>query len=137
MACLCSDSRCPACFCLKKPRVELGQAGAPALPARLKMLGPGCALPFTSGPHKATHLAMRDRTDTATNLVAWIFVANLVRIERCAASTCNRTYECALLTAERPSEQCACTDTSCRCDFVARAVPNRSVVIITAVSVIA
>lgn len=26
------------------------------------MLGPGCALPFTSGPHKATHLSMCDRT---------------------------------------------------------------------------
>ena len=28
----------------------------------LKMSGPGCALPFTSGPHKATHLTMCDRT---------------------------------------------------------------------------
>jgi hypothetical protein len=43
-------------------KLGLEEARMPALPGPTKMLGPGCALPFTSGPHKATHLAMRDRT---------------------------------------------------------------------------
>ena len=76
-------------------------AGTPALPAQTKMLGPGCALPFTSGPHKATHLAMRDRTVIATNLVTRIFVANLVRVNSCGAATRNRSNDRALRTAEQ------------------------------------
>jgi hypothetical protein len=72
----------------------------PALPGPTKMLGPGCVLPFTSGPHKATHLAMRDRTVIATNLVERISVANLVRVDSCGAATRNRADNCALRTAE-------------------------------------
>ena len=80
-----------------------GDACAPS--ATTKMLGPGCALPFTSGPHKATHLAMRDRTFIATNLVARIFVANLVRVDSCSAAARNRANDCALRTAEHSTDQ--------------------------------
>src|SRR6476646_7580716 len=62
----CSENRRPRLLLTIHGRLWHEQAGRPSLPAQTKMLGPGCALPFTSGPHKATHLAMRDRTVMAT-----------------------------------------------------------------------
>src|SRR6266480_1988529 len=65
---------------------------------RLKMSEPGCALPFTSGPHKATHLSMCDRTCYGSDLVAKTLFSDFVGVQSCATAACNCTNKPASLT---------------------------------------
>src|SRR6266550_4316704 len=75
---------------------------------RLKMSEPGCALPFTSGPHKATHLSMCDRTCYGSDLVAKTLSSDLVGVQSCATAACNCTNKPASLTPHNAADYRPC-----------------------------
>ena len=76
--------------------------------------------PSHPGPHKATHLAMCDRTFSETVLVTpvtipvsvFAFVADSVGVERCSTTTGYRSDNRTLLAANEAADYSSCTSTS-------------------------
>jgi hypothetical protein len=67
-------------------------------PDSLKMLRPGCALPFTSGPPTRSPIFQLATEVKSITLVTAVAVSDLVSVDRSPSAGRNRTNDRALLT---------------------------------------
>lgn len=88
--------------------------------------------PSHPGPHKATHLAMRDRT-LLTTLVASalppitvVVVSNSVGVKCRPSATDDRADDCTFLTTHRSTYCRTCSGANRRGQLVAVLIPKRS-----------
>ena len=88
--------------------------------------------PSHPGPHKATHLAMCDRT-LLTTLVASalplpivLVVSDSVGVKCCSSATDDRADDCAFLTTYHRTDCRTCSGANRRGQLVAVLIPKRS-----------
>jgi hypothetical protein len=110
--------------------------GLDYLPRR-KMLRPGCALPFTSGPLTRPPI-LQSATEPDSSLLksTTILIADFVCVNRCASATGNRANDCAFLSTNQTAQKRTTYSAPRRSDLVAMVIPNGTVAAITIIVVI-
>src|ERR1051325_1068386 len=104
-----------------------------------KLLKPGCALPFASGPQTRSSILQSATRLYRNQLVPAVLVADFIRVDGSSRTARNRANHCALLSADQTTEKRATHRAPRGSDLVTVLLPNGSVlpVVVVVINVVA